>query len=366
MKYAIVLTVILLVGPAILFAQLQSQPPSAAMLGEAPSAATPGTAGVLLLNGKVTTEANSPPPESVNISLECGSTEEMAHAHSDSKGYFSISVPSSGHSSASYPSQVVKGGSSGIDLGTCELIADLAGYKAEPLRITRTGDIGPVNVGTIVLRAATPNQTFTVSLTSLAAPDKAKAAFEKGEEQKKKGKWSAAMDSFRKAIAAYPKYALAWLELGRVQATQKDFVDARQSFHESITQDSKLADGYVELAHLAAQQRQWQELAGATDHLVQIHPDAAEYWFLNSAANFNLGKLQQAEVSITRGIRLDSAHQLPQLEYLYGLILARKQDYQSAVEHISLYLKLSPQAADAKDAQRTLEEFQKQAQLATR
>jgi tetratricopeptide (TPR) repeat protein len=252
-----------------------------------------------------------------------------------------------------------------MDLGTCELIADLAGYKAEPLRVTRTGDIGPVNVGTIVLRAATPGQPFTVSLTSLAAPDKAKAAFEKGEEQRKKGKWAAAMDSFRKAIAAYPRYALAWLELGRVQATQKDFVNARQSFRESITQDSKLADGYVELAHLAAQQQQWQELAGATDHLVQIHPDAAEYWFLNSAANFNLGNLRQAEASITRGIRLDSAHRLPQMEYLYGMILARKQDYKSAVEQITLYLKLSPQASDANDARQALAELQKRSQVAT-
>ncbi len=336
MKYAIVLTVILLVGSVIVFAQLPPQASSAAMPGQAPSAAMPGTAGMLLLNGKVTTEANSPPPQSVNIALDCGDREEKAHAHS------------------------------GIDLGTCELIADLAGYKAEPLRITRTGDIGPVNVGTIVLRAATPNQTFTVSLTSLAAPDKAKAAFEKGEEQKKKGKWSAAIDSFRKAIAAYPKYALAWLELGRVQATQKDFVDARQSFHESVTQDSKLADGYVELAHLAAQQQQWQELAGATDHLVQIHPETAEYWFLSSAANFNLGNMKQAEVSIARGLRLDSAQRLPQMEFLYGMILARKQDYQSAAEHVSLYLKLSPQAADAKDAQRTLEELKKRSQLVAR
>jgi len=366
MKYAIVLAVILFVGPATIFAQLQPQASSAAMPGEAHSAVTGGTAGMLVLTGQVTTEANFPPSESVNIALECGDRGPVAQAHSDSKGYFSISVPSSDDKSASYPSQIVNGRASGIDLAACELLADLAGYKAAPLRITRSGDIGPVNVGTIVLRAVTPNQTFTVSLTSLAAPDKAKAAFEKGEEQKKKGKWAAAMDSFRKAIAAYPRYALAWLELGRVQATQKDFVDARQSFHESVTQDSKLADGYVELAHLAAQQQQWQELADVTDHLVQIHPETAEYWFLNSAANFNLGNIRQAETSVTKGLRLDSTHQLPQLEYLYGLILARNQDYQSAAEHVSVYLTLSPQAADAKDAQRTLEQLKKRAQIATR
>ena len=50
---------------------------------------------------------------------------------------------------------------------------------------------------------------------------------------------------------------------------------------------------------------------------------------------------------VTRGIRLDSAHRLPQMEYLYGLILARNQKYESAADHLSAYLKLSPQAADA-------------------
>ncbi|PYV68149.1 MAG: hypothetical protein DMG97_25520 [Acidobacteria bacterium] len=85
MKYAVVLTVIFLVGSVIVFAQLPPQASSAGMLGEAPSAAMPGTARMLLLNGKVTTEANSPPPESVNISLVCGNREEIAHAHSDTR-----------------------------------------------------------------------------------------------------------------------------------------------------------------------------------------------------------------------------------------------------------------------------------------
>jgi tetratricopeptide (TPR) repeat protein len=225
-----------------------------------------------------------------------------------------------------------------------------------------------INAGTILLHSVAPTgeQPFAVSVTSLAAPDKAKAAFEKGEEQSKKGKWSAAIESFKKAIAVYPKYALAWLELGRMQARQSDFVNARQSFHESITHDSKLSDGYVELAHLAVRQQQWQDLAVATDHLVQIHPEVAEFWFLSSAANFNLGNIPHAEVSIVRSMRLDSTHRVPQIEYLYGLILARKQDYQSAVEHISTYLRLSPQAADFQDAQKKLGEMQELARTSVR
>jgi tetratricopeptide (TPR) repeat protein len=358
MKFAIALALSLLLNPSILFAQQQPQNLSPA---------SPKGTQTILLNGKVLTEANSPPAESVNVGLQCGGKEEIAQAHTDSAGYFSITVQLTDSASTPFPPR--NGGRvlSATELESCELSAKVPGYTAEPLHITRGGDIGMINAGTILLRSVVPKgeQTFAVSVTSLAAPDKAKAAFEKGEEQSKKGKWSAAIDSFKKAIAVYPKYALAWLELGRVQAKQSDFTNARQSFHESINQDSKLSDGYVELARLALRQQQWNDLASATDHLVQVHPEVAEFWFLNSAASFNLGNATQAEAGITRGIRLDSAHRVPQMEYLYGLILARSQKYQLAAEHVSTYLKLSPQAPDAQEAQKRLTQLQELAAQAS-
>jgi len=327
-----------------------------------PPSVTGNPTQTIVLTGKVITEANSPPSESANVAMDCGERDPLADVHSDNKGHFSISVEVTSGVAATYGQRTGKNVITMSQLDSCELVASLAGYTAEPLHITRGAAIGVVDVGTIVLRSVAQRQSFSVSVVSLAAPEKAKDAFEKGEEQKTKGKWAAAIASFRKAIAAYPRFALAWLELGRVQAKQSDFADARQSFHESVNQDSKLADGYVEIAHLAARQGQWQELAATTDHLVQIHPEEAEYWFLNSAASFNLGNIKQAETSITRGMRLDSAHRLPQMEYLYGLILARNQKYESAADHLSAYLKLSPQAADAQNARELLAEFQKRAQ----
>lgn len=166
------------------------------------------------------------------------------------------------------------------------------------------------------------------------------------------------MESFRKAIAAYPRYALAWLELGRVQATQNEFADAQHSFRQSITQDSKLVDGYVELARLAAKEGEWHDLLSSTEHLVQVHPEVAEFWFWYSAASFNLGDINGAESSIARGLRLDSAHRIPQMEYLYALVLARSQNFQAAADHVTTYLKLCPKASDAAEAQKRLVQFQ--------
>ena len=125
--------------------------------------------------------------------------------------------------------------------------------------------------------------------------------------------------------------------------------------------------GYDELARLALQQRQWKELADVTDRIVQFAPDATpQYWFLNSAANFNMGSIDKAKASIERGLRMDPNHKLPQMEYLYGLILAGKQDYKSASEHVETYLKLAPHANDAEAAKNALTEFQQKATLASK
>ena len=319
---------------------------------------------LVLLNGKVTTEANSAPAESVTIVLDCIGSHSV-QTDSDPNGSFSIRVYRPVHSLSDSFSEIDQRKDQPPDLGGCDITAKLHGYTSEPLHLATCGNaVGAIDVGTIILHSTSKDQAFAVSVSSLAAPEKAKAAFEKGEEQKKKGKWTAAVESFRKAIAAYPRYALAWLELGRVQATQHNFTDAQQSFRESIAQDSKLVDGYIELARLAAEQSQWPDLLSATEHLLQVHPETAEFWFWNSAANFNLGNMKEAQASVTKGLSIDSSHRVPQMEYLYALVLARLQDFQSAADHVAAYLKLSPQANDAPEAQKRLAQFQKLATVA--
>jgi tetratricopeptide (TPR) repeat protein len=91
-----------------------------------------------------------------------------------------------------------------------------------------------------------------------------------------------------------------------------------------------------------------------------LSPNAsADAWFLNSAANFNLGDVQRAENSAARGLSLDPGHQVPQLEYLYAMSGARRGAYPVAIQHLQTYLRLSPKAADASTASARLEELQK-------
>jgi TolA-binding protein len=322
-----------------------------------------------VLNGKLVAEGSSL-PEPANVLLQCGN-QVRAHEYSDAKGNFSLRVYVTDDSRSGTDLKQQQSVLSRQDWMDCELYADIPGYSSERLRLAEKAARGTVDVGNIALHSMAndpglrADTRFTVSVISLAAPDKARKAFAKGEQEERKGKWQSACDYFKKAIEMYPRYALAWLELGRVQARENSFDEAHESFRQAVTQDSKLTDGYVELARVAAQQQNWKELADVSDRLVQASPDSSpEYWFLNSAAYYNLGNLKQAETSIKRGLRIDLRHQIAQMEYLYGLILGSKKDYKSAAERISNYIRLAPNSKDVPAARQALTDYQQRAEIA--
>ena len=314
------------------------------------------TAKTTWVTGKVVLEGSSAPPSRVTVILRCGMAER-ARVTSDSKGNFTMML-NSGEEVSGRPAPLTA--RAGPNLPDCEVLTDSPEYASQITHLFGGMHEDINEVGTIVLHPRTATDGSTVSATTLAAPEKAKSAFAKGQQQERKGRWAAACDSFRKALQVYPRYALAWLELGRAQAKQNELGEAQQSFRQAATQDSRLLAAYAESAKLALQQQQWKELAADTERLLQLSPNtSADAWFLNSAANFNLGDTERAENSAARGLNLDPNHQVPQLEYLYAMTLARRGAYAPAVEHLQNYLRLSPKAKDASTASARLQELQK-------
>jgi lipoprotein NlpI len=74
--------------------------------------------------------------------------------------------------------------------------------------------------------------------------------------------------------------------------------------------------------------------------------------------------MKEAESSITRALRLDAQRQLPEVEYLYGLILGNKKDYKSATEYISAYLRLAPNSKESLSARQVLAAYEERVQMA--
>jgi tetratricopeptide (TPR) repeat protein len=332
----------------------------------------PSGRGPMFISGKVTVDDGIPLTDSVAIQSVCrGQTH--TEGYTDSKGGFSLQLggPMSGGIASAEDTgpgfstrpggNPAAGGAPRRDLRDCDLQAQLPGFTSQIVGLaTKITDFGNADVGTIVLHRLQHVEGLTISATSAMAPDKARKDYEKGREDERKGKLDAAKEKFQKAVQIYPNYAVAWYELGRIQLHEKDLPSAKNSFNQSIKADSKYVSPLSDLAMIEVDEKQWAEVVQTTDQLLKLNPlSFPDAWFYNGVANYNLQAYDKAEKSTRQGLSADLQHRFPKMEYLMGMILMQKKDYQGAAAHIRAYLQLAPNAAEAEAAQKQIAELER-------
>jgi tetratricopeptide (TPR) repeat protein len=328
----------------------------------------PPNLGRVFLSGKVVLDDGTPLTESATIQTICKG-ERHNETYTDSHGNFSFELGNRGPGSSaagmgdaetsfgdSSPNRPIQ-----RDWHDCELQAILPGYSSQVLELASKVLMSETtDLGRIALHRLGEVQGFTVSATSVQAPNGARKAFEKGRDQQKKQKWDDAQRSFEKAVEIYPKYAVAWFELGHVKLQKTNEAGAREAFNQALSADSKFVSPYQGLAKLAMRHSEWQEVVKNTDQILALNPVSfPDAWFQNSVGNYSLKNFEAAERSARRGLKIDPAHQIPELEYMLGMILMQKASYKEAEEHMQQFLHLASQPADREEAQKQLAQIAK-------
>lgn len=317
------------------------------------------------LSGKVVVGDGSLLTESASIQTVCKG-QKRTETHTDSHGNFtfqfgsSLAASSEPQFDAETPLRNASPGRADRrNLQDCELQASLPGFTSDVIPLAgRFSGYENADIGRIVLHRLSNVEGFTISATTAQAPGSARKALEMGQRQQKQGKWDDAQKSLEKAVAIYPKFAVAWSDLGRVQLQNNDPISARHSFQQSIAADSKYVNPYLGLAQLALRERNWQELAGVSDKLLALNPVSfPDVWFSNSLANYFLENFVAAEKSARHGLQVDPEHRVPKLEYALGMVLLKKPDYPGAAQHFRAFLSLATKPAEVADAQKQLQEI---------
>jgi tetratricopeptide (TPR) repeat protein len=325
-------------------------------------------------------EDGGPPPESLVIELVCNGVPRP-QAYTDSKGRFSFQVgntpsvmadastatgafdPSRGGSSDGSMSGMMSGRGGGISeqsLQTCDLRAALPGFRSENVSLSGRRVMDNPDIGTLILKRLGNVEGTTISGTSLNAPKDARKAYEKGRDAVRKKKWEDARPQLEKAVAAYPKYAVAWYELGIVHEQGQQPEEARKAYAQALAADARFVSPYLRLAAMAATERKWQDVADTTDRVIKMNPlDFPSAYLYNSLAYLNLQKLDVAEKSAREAVKLDAQHRIPKAHHLLGVILAQKQDFAGAGEQMKNYLKFAPNAGDTDVVKKQLAEVEK-------
>ncbi len=330
----------------------------------------------IFLSGKVMMDDGTPPPESVVIERVCNGTPRP-EAYTDSKGRFSfqlgqntsvmadasvggISDPMGGFGSRQSTTPGQPQGISERALMNCDLRASLPGYRSDLVSLAGRRMLDNPDVGTIILHRLGNVEGTTISATSLQAPKDAQKAFEKGADALKKKKYDEAQKQLEKAVELYPKYATAWFELGLLHQQRKQVDLAKKAYAQALAADSKFVKPYLQLTQFSVQEQKWQEVADTTSRVIKLNPfDFPSAYFYNSAANLNLRNLDAAEKSAREALKLDPQHRIPKTEHLLGIILANKQDYTGAAEHMKSYLQQAPEASDSDLVKKQLAEIER-------
>jgi len=318
------------------------------------------------ISGKVALDDGSEPSDSAAIQVTCG-TQRHTEAYTDRRGNFSFQFAAVSNDAAHVgdaSATMMTRTTSNQELRNwrdCEIQAVLPGYTSEIIDLSsRMSALESVDLGRIVLHRMAQVEGTSISVTSAQAPSAAKKAFEKAREDEKKGKWSQAQESLEKAVQIYPRFAVAWNELGRIQLEQQhDAASAKHSFEQAVAADSKYVNPYNGLAVLAFEASDWPQVADITNKLLALNPvNFPSAYYYNGVAHYYLGDLDAAEKVIRQGIRVDEAHDVPKLEYLLGVILIRKHEYQQASEQLEQYINIAKQPADIEQAKKQLAEIE--------
>ena len=309
----------------------------------------------LFITGNVVFQGGVSPSEPVAIERICNGLSRR-EGYTDSKGQFQIEMgrpieqdASQGDSRIGSPTQSrVLGRASVSPYEGCELRAILPGFQSTSVTLHMEDDFGQVRIGTIVLTRQGNVQGSTISVASLSAPKNARQAYEKGRKAEFEKKFSEAEKELSRAVEAYPRYAAAWFLLGEVHRLQLQLDRAVQAYSQAIACEPEFVSPYFALAIIAINQKNWPEVQRLTDRLIRLNEFAYPLaYYYNSAANYNLGRIEEAERSALKFQSMDADHRTPDVARLLAKILEAKQDYAGAAQELRNYLTLVPGSPSA-------------------
>jgi tetratricopeptide (TPR) repeat protein len=300
-----------------------------------------GSRGSRMVRGSVVLADGGAPKELVTLYGECAGARVFAGT-ADSKGAFSFNPDSL--------AAMAKG-------KTCTVRAFLEGYNSEPRALTSLDAKSDIKLGKLVLQPLAATSKGLLSSADDQA-GKAQKDFDKALDQAANGDLPSAIASLRKATFRDADYSSAWLALGMLEWRRGDRTEARNALLAAVKADGTFALPLIQLASLEAADGDWQRVLEHSQKALELNPAAfPSAYALNAMAHVSLQQVDAAEKSAREGLKLDSGHQYPELEFSLGVVLFSKNEVEEGTGHLLAYLKQAPDGPNAEAARKELSEL---------
>lgn len=295
-------------------------------------------------------EDGSAPSKAAVIQRYCGAERVMVEALTNSRGEYVLR-------GSDYETVGNWGSRQLGSFGTmkCFLRAILPGYESSMIDLDDPRLFASPDLPALILRRKGSQPKPAIN-TALRAPSIAQRMWERAAKAMSAGRWAEAERELRLAVTASPDFAAGWNALGLACQNQNKAQEARDAYLKAIAADPKDPNFDLLLLRLEAASKNWQAAANVASALIakdpgQRHPEA---YLHRAIAQYHLRDLDNAARSAAEAVRLDRNHQIPNAEYIYGLILEARQEFPAAEEHYRRYLEIDPKAEIAQTVRRRM------------
>jgi tetratricopeptide (TPR) repeat protein len=289
------------------------------------------------LTGNVDVSGGAVPWDPIAVTVMCDGKPKYT-TNTDAKGLFAInSVDDRGPNTVKADPKPV-----GWQYVGCSVQAALPGFNSSTLPVGDRHVMDSANLGTIHLTREENSGGSAVSTTTASAPKDATKAFDRARAAFLEGKPDKAEKELQKAVQVYPQFAEAWYQLGRLQEIGNS-PEAYGSFWKAAAADPNYVLPHQHMALLAANAQKWQEVVDQTKKALELDPRGnVHVWYYSALGNVQLKNMDVAEISAKKALAMDPLHEEPNTEQLLAVVLASKQDYSGALEHLKSCLTYFP------------------------
>ena len=286
------------------------------------------------VTGTVMIATGGPAPKNTQVELICGGRQVLSR-FTDKKGRFSISFRY-----RDAQRSLLHVASNNIGSG-CAVRAVSKDHVSSRV---------PVREGmAVVLFPRDKSAGALVSITTLEAPEEAKAALEKAENELSGSdpNVDAAVRHLERAVAIYPQFAAAWHLLGTTLWRNREFERAINAFESALEADRGFLPVYRPLVGIRADQADWAEVVSMAETWASLQPTAIEADYYLCWGYLNL-RLFERSLTPCRNVADSSVvDRFVHAYHFLGVAYAALGDYQRAAVELRRYLELQPDAEAA-------------------
>jgi len=304
-------------------------------------------AETIVFHGKVTLADGSLPRRAVRIERNCeGMDHTLGEAITSAKtGEYIVRLEVSDFGE-------VFAGNAFYSASPCVLEAAASGFVSSHVDLMDRHVTSNPQLPTIILVPKSQNIDLGIDNYGPGVPHAASRSWASAVKQLGAMNWAEAEVSLRSVVEQAPKFAPAWAALGTICDNRGKVEEARQALERAVELSPKRLPPYLVLANTEIELKDWKGVAATSQALIALdsRKQYVEAYLQNAVALYQLKDYDGALTKINDAIRLDKKGELTRAEFVLGLVLEARREYQTAEQHLRNYVQQHPKAKEAATA----------------